>query len=157
MGPPDYVGNMFPVEIRGLEPTVQDWNTHETTLPENRVNFPQRGIPFPDPAALGSNTHMDAFSYMYRSELYANFDPARHVIMIEGRPVCCLIVSHNRPPPFECDPYMLTALRPLRPLILFGVTAGSHMAPKMKAKFSVTEWWKVTFFFRVGEPVAPTS
>ena len=119
---------------------------HATLLPKGRVNFPQPGIPLPDPQALGSNEHMDAAAYRMEKMLYANFDPQRHVVMIEGRPTCCIIVSHNRPPPHECDPYMLTALRPLRPLILLGVSARTSMAPKMQRKFSVTHWWKVCMF-----------
>ena len=37
---------------------------------------------------------------------------------------------------------MLWGLRPLQPVLLFGVTGKSTEAPKMPRKHSVMEWWK---------------
>ena len=53
-----------------------------------------------------------------------------------------LQISHNGEPPWDWDPYMRWALRPLQPVILFGVTGKSTEAPKMPNKHTVMQWWK---------------
>ena len=53
-----------------------------------------------------------------------------------------LQISHNGEPPWDWDPYMRWALRPLQPELLFGVTGKSTEAPKMPSKHTVMQWWK---------------
>ena len=47
-------------------------------------------------------------------------------------PLQSIIVSHNAAPHWEWNPYMAYALRPLRPVVLLGVTGKSAEAPKLQ-------------------------
>ena len=58
-------------------------------------------------------------------------------------PLQSIIVSHNQAPHWDWNPYMAYALRPLRPVVLLGVTGKSTEAPKLQNKYSVCQWWKV--------------
>ena len=76
--------------------------------------------------------------------------PEKNTIMVAGRPVGVLIVSHQGASPIEWDSYHNLVFYPLRPVILFGPTGMSVQAPKMQHKFIVIEWWKVIFL--IGSP-----
>ena len=62
-----------------------------------------------------------------------------------------LQISHNGEPPWDWDPYCRWSLRPLRPVVLYGVTGQSTEAPKMPNKHAVIEWWKasVLWFIKI--------
>ena len=53
-----------------------------------------------------------------------------------------LVLSHNGEPAWDWDPYMRWALRPLNPVVLFGVTGKSTEAPKLPRKHALMQWWK---------------
>ena len=53
-----------------------------------------------------------------------------------------LVLSHNGEPAWDWDPYLRWALRPLNPVVLFGVTGKSTEAPKMQRKHAPMQWWK---------------
>ena len=76
--------------------------------------------------------------------------PERNVIVIAGRPVCVLMVSHQGAKALEWDSYHNLIFGPLRPVVLLGPTGHSAQAPKMQPKFSVIEWWKVFVFLVCG-------
>ena len=78
--------------------------------------------------------------------------PERNVIVIAGRPVCVLMVSHQGAKALEWDSYHNLIFGPLRPVVLLGPTGHSAQAPKMQPKFSVIEWWKVFVFSGLWEP-----
>ena len=72
--------------------------------------------------------------------------PERNTIVLAGRPVGVLIVSHQGASPLEWDAYPNMVFSPVRPTVLLGPTGMSVQAPSMKHKFTVIEWWKVIFF-----------
>ena len=65
------------------------------------------------------------------------------VLALPTLSVEALVISHNSAPPWDWNPYMRYALRPLNPVVLLGVTGKSTEAPKLQNKHSVMEWWKV--------------
>lgn len=71
----------------------------------------------------------------------------RNLVVIAGRPVGAIIVSHQGASQNEWDSYHNLIFSPLRPCVLFGPTGKSVQAPKMAHKFTVIEWWKDSMFF----------
>ena len=57
-----------------------------------------------------------------------------------------IVISHNAEPAWDWDPYLRWALRPLNPVVLFGVTGKSTEALNMQRKHSVMQWWKDRLF-----------
>ena len=67
-----------------------------------------------------------------------------------------LQISHNGEPPWDWDPYMRWALRPLQPVLLFGVTGQSTEALKMPNKHAVIQWWKALLVGPQLEGLSPS-
>ena len=57
-----------------------------------------------------------------------------------------IVIGHNGQPPWDWDPYLRWALRPLNPVVLIGVTGKSTEAPGTQRKHSVMQWWKDRLF-----------
>ena len=71
-----------------------------------------------------------------------NFRPERYIVMIAGRPVVCVTLSHNAAPAGETWPYLRDLFKPVVPLVLFGCTGRSSHAPNLRRAFSVSQGWK---------------
>ena len=52
------------------------------------------------------------------------------------------MASYSGAPPEEYTPYLLSALSPLRPMVLSGVQARSWEGEFKKADQAVMQWWK---------------
>ena len=53
-----------------------------------------------------------------------------------------IIASYTGAPPEEYTPYLLSALRPLRPMVLSGVQARAWEGENKPADHAVMQWWK---------------
>ena len=111
--------------------------------------MPIPGAPPPHKHAFALNSNLLGHYYRWArdAQMDMNFLPERHSFVVNGRPVQSLVLTHNRAPPHEYEPYMQFALRPLNPLVLVGVSGGSKEAPFMEPYESVIEWWKACVHF----------
>ena len=111
----------------------------------------QAGIPPPPMAAvLHSLSLMAQWNARWQDKHVTSKDwrSERNTVMVAGRPVGIIIVSHQAASPIEWDSYHNLIWHPLRPVILFGPTGLSVQDPKMQCKFTVIQWWKVFVFYR---------
>ena len=154
--------------ISGLFPsglaTAKDW-LEKVRQPHDQIKFraksglspkaavdssmvPYPGIPPPIAQVLKSHDLLRLWSARWEKDRVKAFDmrPEKDAIVIAGRPVRTLVVSHHKAGPLEWDTYFNMLYAPLRPLILFGASAQSSEAPTMNAKFSVIQWWKVIVY-----------
>ena len=107
-------------------------------------------IPPPMPSVLSSLSLTAQWNARWQDKHVNSKDwrPERNTIVIAGRPVGVIIVSHQGSSPIEWDSYHNLLFKPLRPVVLLGPTGRSMQAPKLEHKFTVIEWWKVIFCFR---------
>ena len=116
----------------------------EPNPPPNRDPIqPQIGIPLAPPDAYGSKHLMDLHASNYASNTNARFDPARFSVMIDGRPVVVVILTHNHAPTSEWNPQIAESFYPCCPLVLRGLTGKSAEHPTMRRAHCVSQWWKV--------------
>ena len=88
------------------------------------------------PAVLGGidgsdvlQTSLLHYAWSPEATKQGNFRPERYITMVAGRPVACIILSHNAAPAGETWPYLRELFKPVIPLVLFGATGKSSHAP----------------------------
>ena len=108
---------------------------------------PISGLPVPPAAALGSATIMESHFQTYSPDhkIAANFNPSMHTMVVCGRPVQLIIVSHEKAAWLERDQYVPWLFRPLPGIVLDGYTAGQKNAPKGHKHYCVIRWFQVIF------------
>ena len=86
---------------------------------------PIEGLPPPPAGSLGSAHLMDARSNADspNHKVAVNFNPSNHTMIICGRPVQLLIVSHEKAGWLERDMYVPWLFRPLTGIVIDGYTA----------------------------------
>ena len=114
------------------------------------VNLPAPGMPYPPTEAIGSPGGMVAWGSRLVPENVANKDvaPTDNTLVLQGRPVQLLLVSHAAAPPIEWDSYMNFAFRPLRPTVLF-CNPSAVYTPWQPPHYAVIQWWKVFCMYNV--------
>ena len=72
------------------------------------------------------------------------FQPEQYTMCIDGRMVQALVLTHETAKEVELDPYCVTALLPLRPLVCYGQEAKLE-PPQPEARVIVVArmWWAV--------------
>ena len=106
---------------------------------------PIPGLPTPPARALGSAQMMEAHYKTYSAEhkTAINFNPANHTVVVAGRPVQLLLVSHEKADYFERDMYVPWLLRPLQGIMLDGYSADTARAPPGPKHFCVIRHFQV--------------
>jgi hypothetical protein len=115
------------------------------TMPKQmHSRIPVAGFPPPPAAALGDAYSLAGHYYRWNpsTTLAAQFLPNRFSVFLGGRPVQVITLTHNRSDVLEYDPFLAWSFRPLRPIALLGVSAGTTESPRMKKHHCVIEWWK---------------
>ena len=135
------------MKMRKFFKEMQDEAVSEGSLRTSMyVHLPTPGMPYPPTEAIGSPGGMVAWGSRLVPENVANKDvaPTDNTLVLQGRPVQLLLVSHAAAPPIEWDSYMNFAFRPLRPTVLFGNPSAVY-TPWQPAHYAVIQWWKVFF------------
>ena len=167
LGPQTYRG---PVVGR-LQPRLQDpqWlnriadesderlEHHRSNPEESRKRafspaLPIPGLPPPPASSLGSRQQMQAhyrtFSPEHRRS--ANQHPCDNSVVIHGRPVQLIMITHEGASHSEREPYIPWLFRPLVPQCLLGYTADGPNAPGGPRHFCVINWFQALIFFVTG-------
>lgn len=109
--------------------------------------LPVPGLPPPPASAIGNKYLTGIHNYKWSQHVSPqDFLPYRNTLYVSGRPVQCLVITHHHAPRRDWMPYLNFHMRPLNPICLLGVSAGTTESPSMKTPHSVTQWWKVPFF-----------
>lgn len=135
----DRAANQKLVERLGIMP--KDGNTFNP-------NVPIAGLPVPPPRYFGS-AHMMAAHYRTYSadhKIAMNFNAANNTVVVTGRPVQAIVLSHEKAQYLERDPYLAWLLRPLSMQVLLGYSAVAHDAPKGPKHFCVIRWFQEAVF-----------
>ena len=114
---------------------------------------PIPGLPPPPASALGSRQKMQAHHQTYSPEhrRAANFVPASKSVILCGRAVQLLMITHEQAEHNERDPYIPWLFRPLVPHCLLGYTADAKHSPKGPKHFCVIRWFQVNNLFLLQE------
>ena len=85
-------------------------------------------------------------TYSPEHKLAMNFNAASNTVVITGRPVQAIVLSHEKAEYLERDPYLAWLLRPLPMHVLLGYSAESPEAPKGPKHFCAIRWFQEAFF-----------
>ena len=109
---------------------------------------PIPGCPLPPPRSYGSATMMESHYERFSAEhkIAANFNPGNNAMMIAGRPVTVLQISHEGAGIMENDGYIPWLFRPLQVVTIDGYTAGEEIAPRGPKHYCVIRWMQATVF-----------
>ena len=127
-----------------------------TLLRGSRATFnpvvPIAGLPVPASSSLGSATKMAAHYKKFSPEhkRFMNMNPSHGAVMICGRPVILVQLSHEKCGYLETDMYVPWLFRPLIAHVLDGYTAGESGSPRGPKHFCVIRWFQVISFFMLG-------
>ena len=115
-----------------------------------RINptVPIAGMPVPPPQRLGSATQMqDHFKRHFAdSKKFINHLPAAAAVMLHGRPVIVLALSHEKAPLHETDGYLEQLFRPCPVIYIDGYTVGDPDSPGGPEHFCVIRLFQVPVF-----------
>ena len=116
------------------------------------VAIPRAGMPVP-PAKYFGNPERMRLHEMKSSAINldaANFDIHKRTVVIKGRPVQCLQVSHQKAKSFEFDGYIPYLMRPVPVQAIQGYSSFDKDKPSGSHPYEVVvNWWQV-FVFLVG-------
>ena len=108
---------------------------------------PIAGLPVPAASSLGSadlmESHFKTFSPAHK--IAVNFNPGNHTMMICGRPVQLIMLSHEGAGWLERDMYLPWLFRPLPAIVIDGYTAEHKDSPRGPKHFCVIRWFQVIF------------
>ena len=127
----------------------QAWENNPAALKEYNPSVPIPGLPVPPASSLGSpelmESHYKATSPEFKTA--ANFNPSNNTVMICGRPVQLVLLSHEESGWLEKDTYVSWLFRPLVATVLDGYTAGKKHSPTGPKHYCVIRWFQVTDLF----------
>jgi hypothetical protein len=108
------------------------------------VKKPTPGLPLAPIQATGSAAMMGHHLYHWHGSTTSalHFRPESRTVMVDGRPVQAVIMSHNHAPHWEWQPLLRYSLRPLNPVVLVGVSAHTTEAKRLEGKHAPCQWWK---------------
>jgi hypothetical protein len=109
------------------------------------LHMPSPGHPKPPDNAMGSHYFMSWWHWMHMHQTRAQFKPERFVVMIMGRPMCQVIMTHNHIPLWEKTQHASKDLKPLPALNLKGPTGGTTQGLKTRWH-SQSNWFKDIVF-----------
>ena len=112
--------------------------------------MPRAGMPVP-PAKFFGNPDRMRLHEMKSSPINlepANFDPHKRTVVVKGRPVQCLQVSHQKAQSFEFDGYIPFLMRPVPVQALQGYSSFDKDKPSGSHPYEVVvNWWQVLVLF----------
>ena len=110
------------------------------------------GMPVPPAKYLGNPDRMRLHE-MKSSPINlepANFDPQKRTVVVKGRPVQCLQVSHQKAQSFEFDGYIPFLMRPVPVQAFMGYSSFDKDKPAgSKPHEVVVNWWQVFVFLGI--------
>ncbi len=111
--------------------------------------MPRAGMPVP-PAKYFGNPERMRLHDMKSSAINldaANFDIHKRTVVIKGRPVQCLQVSHQKAKSFEFDGYIPYLMRPVPVQAIQGYSSFDKDKPSGSHPYEVVvNWWQVIVF-----------
>ena len=111
--------------------------------------MPRAGMPVP-PAKYFGNPERMRLHEMKSSAINldaANFDIHKRTVVIKGRPVQCLQVSHQKAKSFEFDGYIPWLMRPVPVQAIQGYSSFDKDRPSGAHPYEVVvNWWQVIVF-----------
>ena len=114
------------------------------------VAMPRAGMPVPPPKFFGNPEGM-RFHEMKSSAINldaTNFDIHKRTVVIKGRPVQCLQVSHQKAKSFEFDGYIPYLMRPVPVQAIQGYSSFDKYKPSGSHPYEVVvNWWQVFVFW----------
>ena len=118
--------------------------------------MPRAGMPVPPPKYLGNPDRMRLHE-MKSSPVNleaGNFDIHKRTVVVKGRPVQCLQVSHPKAKSFEFDGYIPWLMRPVPVQAIQGYSSFDKDRPHSSHPHEVVvNWWQVFAF--LGGLVTP--
>ena len=113
------------------------------------VAMPMAGLPVPPSKYLGNPDRM-RLRHMKSSPINleaGNFDIHKRTVVIKGRPVQCLQVSHQKAPSYEFDGYIPFLMRPVPVQAFQGYSSFDEDKPHSSHPYEVVvNWWQVFVF-----------
>ena len=114
--------------------------------------LPIPGLPPPPASSLGSRQQMQAHfrSFSPEHRRTANFFPGDKSVVIKGRPVQLIMITHEGAQYGEREPYIPWLFRPLVPQCLLGYTFDGPNSPGEPRHFCVINWFQALIFLAMG-------